>query len=185
MDMTFRETLQNKEQADISVEFMLYICKSCERSFSLPLLPEKEQNAFLFPAGEKEYYFLSFQHRAALYEEMQIKMARYAYPYLNFDGFDREKFLHYANERIWADLIDREQAEQVNSPLKGICCPYCGSQKQKVIGRLLACQGEEADFRIWKASLDGFCSLPQEVQNKIIILLLKGYADDYREQSEK
>lgn len=54
-----------------------------------------------------------------------------------------------------------------------------------MIGRLLACQGEEADFRIWKASLDGFCSLPQEVQNKIIILLLKGYADDYREQSEK
>lgn len=59
MDMTFRETLQNKEQADISVEFMLYICKSCERSFSLPLLPEKEQNAFLFSGrGEGVLLFI-------------------------------------------------------------------------------------------------------------------------------
>lgn len=185
MDTTFRETDRQKEQVEVAVEFMLYICKSCDHSFSLPLLPEEEQQAFLFPAGEKEYYFLSFAEDAAFYEEMQAKLRRYAYPYLSFDGFDREDFLQYVNQRIWTDLIDRGREETVDSPLSEQCCPHCGSQKLKVIGRLLSCQGEENDFKLRRATLDGFLSLPQEERNKTMILLMKQYAKHYRKENEK
>ena len=180
MDMMFRETSRKKEPIEIEMEFMLYICKGCDHSFSLPLLPEREKQAFLFPAGEKRYYFLSFAEEEDFYLQMQKKLVRYAYPYLNFDRFDRTAFLSYVEQRLWADLIDRDPGERVSSPVTEQRCPYCGSQKLKVIGRLLACQGEEADFEVRRGTLEGFLSLPEAEQNKTVILLMKEYAADCR-----
>lgn len=182
MNLTFRLTDRPKESVEIKVEFMLYICKGCDHSFSLPLLPEREEAGFLLRCGEKEYYYLSFAENAALYQELRGRLKRYAYPYLNFEGFEPTAFLDDVEQRLWADLVDARAGETVTNLLLESGCPHCGSWKRKGIGRLLPCQGSEVDFRIWRGSLSGFLSLPEEEQNRVLILLMKEYAKAYRSE---
>ena len=183
LDLSFREKAGNRVLLDCQVELMLYICKDCEHSFSLPLLSDNGE--FLFRVGEDKYLRLSFAENMAFYTQTQQKIKRYAYPYLNFDGFPQEDFLQYVNEQLWGDLIDRLPDESVYGAQKEVHCPRCGSQKLKTLGRLVPCTEEEADFHVWETGLTGFCALSEEQQNKTLLLLMKKYANDYRQQDSK
>lgn len=184
MDLSFREKTEDRILFDRQIELMLYICKTCEHSFSLPLLPDNGEHAYLFRVGENKYLRLSFDDNMAFYTQIQEKLVHYAYPYLNFDNFPKEDFLQYINDRLWTDLVDRQPGEDVYGAQKDVCCPHCGSHKLKTIGRLVPCADEEADFHIWITGLTGFYALTTEQQNKVIILLMKEYANAYREKNK-
>ncbi len=180
MDLSFRITDRQRAPITVAVDFMLYICKGCGHSFSLPLLPEQEKQAFLFPTGEKEYAFLSFSDDPNFYQKIKEKITLYAYPYLKFYGFDSTAFLTEAEYRLWADLLDREAGRQVSGYADRPCCPKCDDHRLKTIGRLLPCQGEEMDFQIYRGRIDGFLALSEEAQNRLIIRLMKRYAEQFR-----
>ncbi len=180
MDLSFRITHRQREPITVAVDFMLYICKGCDHSFSLPLLPEREEHAFLFPTGEKEYAFLNFSDDLLFYQKMKEKIDLYAYPYLKFHGFDPTAFLIEAEYRLWADLLDREAGRRVSGYSDRPCCPKCGDHRLKTIGRLLPCLEEETDFQIYRGRIDGFLALPEEIQNRLMIRLMKRYAERFR-----
>ena len=173
---------KHRKPTDIPIEVMLYICSKCGSSFSFPLLPEGDAPAFLFPSSVSGYLFLAFEgEQRRVYDDMQRKLRLYAYPYLNFDGFEEEDFLRYVNDRIWADIVDRVPGELISASVNIPHCPHCRSTKMKKIGKLLPhCEGEN-EFAICKASLEDWSSLPEEEQNRQVILLLKDYAQSYRE----
>ncbi len=177
---------ENRKPTDIPIEVMLYICSKCGSSFSLPILPEREAPGFLFPSTISGYLFLSFEGEyGQLYDEMQKKLRLYAYPYLNFEGYNTEDFLRYVNDRIWADIADRAPGELISASVNVPHCPHCRSTKMKKIGKLLPhCEGEN-EFAIYRVSLEHWNDLPAEEQNRQVILLLKGYAQSYREERKE
>ena len=178
------DRMWQKETA--AVEMMLYICKNCEKSISVPMLKEESEKSFLFPVSTGNYLYLSFEtDHTELYDYFQNKLALYIYPYITFRGFERESFLKYVNNRIFADLIDHQPEESVGPSTRIHCCPYCGAQKLKPIGKLTACSADESQVSIRYATLDHWYSLPEEEQNKKIILLLKQYASEYPVEKPK
>lgn len=174
--------VESRKPTDIPIEVMLYICSKCGSSFSLPILPERESPGLLFPSTLSGYLFLSFEGAyKCLYDEMQKKLRLYVYPYLRFEGFDEEDFLLYINDRIWADIADRAPGELISASVNVPHCPHCRSTKMKKIGKLLPhCEGEN-EFVIYWGSLEHWKGLPEQERNRQVILLLKGYAQSYRE----
>lgn len=178
------DSLAQQDIAD--VEMMLYICKNCDKSISVPLLKEENEKSFLFPVSTGGYLYLSFEKEdAQLYDYFQNKLALYLYPYVTFHGFERETFLKYVNNRIYADLIDHQPNESVGPSTRIHCCPYCGAQKLKPIGKLITHSLDESQVSIRYATLDHWNSLSEEEKNKKIILLLKKYASEYSDENPK
>ncbi len=177
---------ETRRPTDVPIDVMLYICSRCSSSFSLPLLPEQEAPGFLFPSSISGFLYLSFEGEdRAVYEELQKKLRRYAYPYLNFEGFEEEAFLHYVNDRVWADILDRTPGELVSASVNLPHCPRCRSAKIKKIGELLPhCEGEN-EFAICQASLERWKALPETERGRQLILLLKEYAASYRETQKE
>ncbi|MDD6235857.1 MAG: hypothetical protein PUB00_00570 [Clostridiales bacterium] len=173
------------QQDSADVEMMLYICKNCDKSISMPLLKGESERSFLFPVSTGAYLYLSFEEDAALYDRFQSKLALYIYPYITFRGFERESFLRYVNNRIFADLVDHGSDETVGPSTRISRCPYCGSQKLKPIGKLAVCSPDESQISIRKATLNQWNSLPEEKQNRKMILLLKQYASEYPTEKPK
>ena len=175
----------NLQKDNAALEMMLYICKSCDKSILIPLLKEEHEKNFLFPVSNGTYLYLSFEDDAALYDHFQKKLALYIYPYIAFRGFEREAFLKYVNNRIFADLVNHEPGVTVG-PSTRICrCPHCGAQKLKQIGSLTACDTEESQVSVRKATLNQWNSLSEEEQNRKMILLLKQYASEYPTEKPK
>ena len=78
------------QKGTAAVEMMLYICKNCDKSISVPLLTEESEKSFLFPVSTGNYLYLSFEKdHAELYDYFQNKLALYSYPYITFRGFER------------------------------------------------------------------------------------------------
>ena len=168
-----------------AVEMMLYICKNCDKSVSVPLLKGESKKSFLFPSSTGKYLYLSFEDHSELYDYLQHKLMLYIYPYVTFHGFARETFLEYVNHRLFADLIDRQPDETVGPSTGSLCCPYCKMQKLKPIGKLEVCRAEEAQLSVQPATLECWSALSEEEQNRKIILLLKQYAEEYPDEKPK
>lgn len=181
-----QQPFSDKQFSKYDIIVMLYICKNCGRSFSLPLLKKEKAHEFLFPSSKAGYRYLSFSGQyAPLYDQMKKKLNRYLYPYINFEGFDPVLFFQYVNDHIWAELIDRDETESIERSVSVPRCPHCGHERLKQIGELMPdCQGENT-FAILDASLNGWIQTPEEEQNRKIILLLKKYATSFRELQER